>query len=971
MGKLMKRWGGGWAFFGLFLALAMGTLAIFGAYYRATSERRIQNGRQELVAVANITAGFLARWRSDRIADAQAMLADPDTNRRLANVIKGSATESEKSEVHAWLGNASRLYEFKSATLTDSEGNPVVGVGEEGGKTGEPAKRRVLAAIASGQPILSDLHFNKTVDFIHLDLVVPIKTPGPEFPGGEGAVLFRIDPERSLYRELEIWPGAGLSAERFIARKEGGSVTYLSPLKFKEGAPLKLSQPCNSSSLLFPETAGGETESLQGLDYRGELVIGAARTVPGTEWIVVAQKDMSEVMAPVRHLGMALGAGVMLLILATGGVGWSQWRSHRLQNRLEEAGALDNERKRFQGLAECAPFGFAIIEPDGGISYINPAFTALFGYRAEDVPTQEAWREKAYPDASYRRIIGDSWRTDSNSTPKGGLRSRVFEVTCKNGAQKTVRFYSALLPTNQVLMTLNDITEQAASRAKLQASEERFRRFFEDTPAACYVASAEGELLACNAAYRELLGFASDKEAFLAPAGSVFCSSTEREALIQEMKRSGRLALMERSYQKGGGGEITVLESVSPIPDEAGEVNSVAGFMVDVTKHKELEKQLRLAQRMESIGQLSGGVAHDFNNLLQAILGSTEILQRGLGPQSQWQHELETIQRTSGRAAALTKQLLAFSRQTLITPQVCDPNPLVEDLLPIVKRLLPESIQLDFIPGQGAGLVFVDKIQFEQVILNLCVNARDAMPLGGAITVETTQVVVNGAYVETHPWAKKGRYVLLTVTDSGVGMTPDVMARAFEPFFTTKGPGKGTGLGLSTVYGIVKQHGGMVNLYSEPGKGTAVKLYLPVAEQRAAEIGARVAGPVRGGSEKLLVVEDDREVLHVVTDVLRSLGYEVISASDGREALDIIRESPSVQLVLSDVVMPRMGGRELMEQARVLRPGLRFLLTSGYSENAVHHGFVLDPRINFISKPYGMDSLARKVRETLDARPAD
>ncbi len=967
MGQIMKRWGSGWAFFGLFVALAIGTLAIFGAYYRATSERRISNGRQELAAVANITAGFLARWRADRIADAQAMLADPDTNRRLAEVIRGSATEREKASVHVWLDSASRLYEFKSATLTDSQGNPVVGVGQEGEVTGEPAKKRVAAAIASGEPILSDLHFNKTVDFIHLDLVVPIKLPAGEPANGEGAVLFRIDPERSLYRELQIWPGAGLSAERFIARKDGGSVTYLSPLKFKEGAPLKFSVLCKPANLLFPETAGSEAESLQGLDYRGVLVVGAARTVPDTQWIVVAQKDMSEVMAPVRHLGMALGAGVVLLILATGGVGWSQWRSYRLQNRLEEAKALDLERERFQGLAECAPFGFAIIEPDGGISYINPAFTFLFGYTPEDVPTLKAWRAKAYPDESYRRIVGDSWKNDAHSAPKESLLSRVFEVACKNGAKKTVRFYATMLPTSQILMTLNDITEQAASRAKLQASEERFRRFFEDTPAVCYVASVEGELLACNAAYRDLLGFASDKEAFAAPPGALFCSSTERDALIQEMKRSGCLTLMERSYQKAGGEEITVLESLSPIPDEAGEIHAVAGFMVDMTKRKELEKQLRQAQRMESIGQLAGGVAHDFNNLLQAIVGSTEILQRGLGAQSPWQQELETIQRTSGRAAALTKQLLAFSRQTLITPQVCDPNPLVEDLLPIVKRLLPESIQLDFIPGQGAGLVFVDKTQFEQVILNLCVNARDAMPQGGAITVETTQVVVNGSYVEAHPWAKKGRYVLLTVTDSGVGMTPEVMARAFEPFFTTKSPGKGTGLGLSTVYGIVKQHGGMVNLYSEPGKGTAVKLYLPVAEQRAVEVGARVIGPVRGGSEKILVVEDDLEVLHVVTEVLRSLGYEVISASDGREALDIIRESPLVQLVLSDVVMPRMGGRELMEQARLLRPGLRFLLTSGYSENAVHHGFVLDPRINFISKPYGMDSLARKIRDALDA----
>ncbi len=967
MGRLMRRWGGGRGFFGLFLALTLGTLVLCGFYYRFASERIATGKRQELDTVASITADFLARWRAEKLAEAESVLADPGTNRCLASVVRGAASTDIRKEAQEWLGRVSQLYEFKSATLTDAQGNAIIGAGDEGEQTGEPGRKRIKEAVTSGKPLLSDLHFNKTINFVHLDLVAPLQLPTGEPLGGAGALLFRVDPSRSLYPQLRIWPGAGATAERFIVRRDKGQIVYLSPLKYKKDAPLLFSLPQDARDLLSARVVAGEQDVAEGEDYRQVAVLWGARPVPGTDWIVITKMDSEEVMAPIQRLGMELSAGVLLLLMAAGGVGLSQWRAYKLQRGLDEAKALDEERLRFQSLAECAPFGFVLIEPDGRISYINARFNALFGYDRDEVPTMEAWRRKAYPEEPYRKIVAGAWKTDSETTPQGQLKTRVFEVACKDGSRKTVRFYSSQLPTGQILMTLNDITEQAASRAKLQASEERFRRFFEETPAACYVASPQGALLTCNPAYRGLFGYASQEEAVSSPKGVVFCSEAARSELLAEISEHGRLALRECAYPKSNGKEVLVLETASTFPDNEGKITAITGFMVDVTRRKQLEEQLRQAQRMESIGQLAGGVAHDFNNLLQAIMGSAEILQRGLGAQSPWQNELDTVQRTAGRAAGLTKQLLAFSRQTLLAPEVCDPNELVEELLPIVTRLLPESIQVDFIPGQSAGAVFVDKTQFEQALLNLCVNARDAMPQGGAITIETTQVVVNGVYITAHPWAKKGRYVLLSVTDNGTGMAPEVIARAFEPFFTTKAPGKGTGMGLSTVYGIVKQHGGMVNIYSEPGKGTTVKLYFPVAEQRASEVGPRVAGPSRGGSEKVLVVEDEREVQKVVAEVLRSLGYDVLTAFDGEEALSLIREDSKIQLVLSDVVMPRMGGREMMEAARALRPELRFLLTSGYSENAVHHGFILDPAINFLSKPYGMDTLARKVREILDA----
>ena len=289
MRELIKRWSGGWNFFGLFLALAIGALALFGLYYQFTSERVAAGKRQELLTVADITADFLSRWRADKLADAEAALADPDANRRLASVVRGSASPEVRQEAQGWLERMSRLYDFRSATLTDALGTPVLGSGDEGERTGEPGRKRIKEAIASGKPLLSDIHFNKTIDFVHIDLVAPLRPPAGEPHGGSGAVLFRIDPSRSLYPELRIWPGAGSTGERFIVRKENGRIVYLGPLKYKQDAPLLFSLPLGTRDLLSAKAATGEQDVAKGLDYRLVEVLGAARLVAGAEWIIVSK----------------------------------------------------------------------------------------------------------------------------------------------------------------------------------------------------------------------------------------------------------------------------------------------------------------------------------------------------------------------------------------------------------------------------------------------------------------------------------------------------------------------------------------------------------------------------------------------------------------------------------------------------------------------------------------------------------
>ncbi len=303
----------------------------------------------------------------------------------------------------------------------------------------------------------------------------------------------------------------------------------------------------------------------------------------------------------------------------------------------------------------------------------------------------------------------------------------------------------------------------------------------------------------------------------------------------------------------------------------------------------------------------------------------------------------------------------------MIAPRPLDLNELLTRFLPTVRRMIPESIDIDFIPARALGAVLADSGQLEQIVMNLLVNARDAMPGGGTISVETEAVLVNGDFIAAHPWAREGRYALLSVSDTGTGMDGETMAHVFEPFFTTKGAEEGTGLGLATVYGIVKQHEGMIHVYSEPEKGTTFKVYLPIVERRAVEVGPKLEGAVKGGAETLLVVEDDPAVRSVMEALLTELGYAVLTAEDGVEALEVLRgdSAPTIDLVISDIIMPRMGGKELLEEAGAAWPDLRFLFTTGYSENVVHEGFVRKEGIAFLSKPFGKDTLARKVREML------
>ncbi|HVH79418.1 MAG TPA: ATP-binding protein, partial [Stellaceae bacterium] len=408
---------------------------------------------------------------------------------------------------------------------------------------------------------------------------------------------------------------------------------------------------------------------------------------------------------------------------------------------------------------------------------------------------------------------------------------------------------------------------------------------------------------------------------------------------------------------------------------DAGNLTGFVKVTRDITEKLQQEQVLERAraaaaqsQKMEAIGELTGGVAHDFNNLLTAILGSADLLSRRSDLPESARGLLSIIFRGAERGASLTQRLLAFSRRQALEPRVLDVNHLVAGMSDLLRRTLGETIKIETVLAGGLWHAFVDANQLENAVLNLGINARDAMPNGGKLTIETGNTYLDEEYAATNVEVISGQYVLVAVTDTGTGMAAEVMARAFEPFYTTKPEGQGTGLGLSQVYGFVKQSGGHIKIYSEPGIGSSVKIYLPrhIDDAKAEQLDARPDMSILGRGEKILIVDDDTDVRQFVVSALVALGYQAVAAEDAAGALVTIAQQPDITLLLTDVGLPGINGRQLAQEAVVRRPDLKVVYTTGYARNAIVHNGLVDPGVNLLPKPFTVEALGRKLRQVLD-----
>jgi len=509
--------------------------------------------------------------------------------------------------------------------------------------------------------------------------------------------------------------------------------------------------------------------------------------------------------------------------------------------------------------------------------------------------------------------------------------------------------------------------EHKRSEHALRQSEVRYRSLVQTAVYGIYRASLEGQFLDVNPALIGMLGYNSAIEVLaLDPEKDVFVDPTEYARLFDEFRRTGRMDGFEVRWKRKDAVLITVRISGRAVASDDAPAQVLEAIAEDITARRVLEDQFRQAQKMEAVGRLAGGIAHDFNNLLMVISGYTEVLLDQLALGHPLHAKAEAIQQASDRATTLTRQLLAFSRKQILELKVVDVNAIVADMERLLRPLIGEDIEVSTSLDSTVGCTRADAGQIEQVIMNLVVNARDAMPNGGKICIRTAHVTLDSSYRPENTFIKHGPYVMISISDTGHGMDRETQARVFEPFFTTKEKGKGTGLGLSTVYGIIKQSGGYVFVQSEVGRGTVFTIYLPRVNEPSEALGATPVSPTTaGGSETILLVEDEDSVRQLVRETLEARGYRLLEAENGNAALALVASHQEpIHLIITDVVMPGLSGHELVEQLLTARPTIKVLYLSGYAQDALPPSTASSPRA-FLQKPFTLHSLSRKVREVL------
>jgi len=524
-----------------------------------------------------------------------------------------------------------------------------------------------------------------------------------------------------------------------------------------------------------------------------------------------------------------------------------------------------------------------------------------------------------------------------------------------------------------ILVACQDISERKKAEEVLQESEKRYKHLVESVTNYIYTVKIENGRAAATSHGPGcvMTGYASEEYEADPSLWYRMVYEEDKKAVMEQAKRvlsDEAVSPLEHRIIHRDGLVRWVRNTPVPHHDEQGRLIAYDGLIQDITEIKRIGEQLRHAQKMESIGQLAGGIAHDFNNLLTSILGYSDLALIDLPEDHPLRETLGIIKSSAEKAAELTRQILAFSRKQVLDMKVVNLNTVVEQMGKMLQRVITENIVLDLKTSPIMN-VMADAGQVEQILMNLVINARDAMPDGGCLTIETADVRLDRNYAQRHESVQPGPYVMLAVTDTGVGMSQEVQEKIFDPFFTTKEKGRGTGLGLSMVYGIVKQHTGYIWVYSEAGKGTTFKIYLPAVQQavEVKEQGRDEPGEMPRGSETIMVVDDEPSILSLILDVLQPLGYQLIGASSGEEALKAGNTfKGSVGLLLTDVILPGMHGKELADALRARRPKMKVIFMSGYADNAIVHQGILDPGIAFLQKPMTPGMLARKVRDVLD-----
>jgi len=630
--------------------------------------------------------------------------------------------------------------------------------------------------------------------------------------------------------------------------------------------------------------------------------------------------------------------------------------------------ALQASETQFRRLFEAAKDGILMLDAvTGEITAVNPFLANLLDYEASEILGKKLWEISPFEDGTKSKILFKDLQREEyvryDDVPLETRRGRLIDVEFvsniyQSGARRVIQ------------CNIRDITERKAGERARQASDERIQFVLEAAKIGTWDLDYTTGVLQWSDVLEAQYGLARGSFGGTFDAFIEHIHPDDRATVLATIDRAARMGgdfVVDHRAIRPDGSVRSLCGTGRIITDTAGRPTRAIGISQDVTTRNTLQVQFHQAQKMEAIGRLAGGVAHDFNNLLTVMLGCCEMLLDGNRQTGEDRHDIEQIQKASLRAAALTSQLLALSRKQIIDPKILDISSVLADLRPMLARLIRENVHVVFNVCEDVAPIKADRGQLEQVIVNLAVNAQDAMPNGGTLTIACDNIVLDEHYSAQHFNAALGPSVVISVTDSGTGMSPEVLARLFEPFFTTKPAGKGTGLGLATVHGIVTQSGGSVTVSSEIGRGSRFEVYLPQATvaDRAVEHPLPPDAALHG-TELLLVVEDADGLRDLTKRLLERLGYVVVVAANATQALEVFDQNPSIALVLTDVVMPGLSGPDLTKQLLERRPWLKVVYMSGYTDEAIVQHGVLQPGIAFLHKPFTANALGRKVREALD-----
>jgi len=959
----------------LIAAAALLVLVILGAagfaYWKAANSVE-RDHLDNLRAIALLTADGAEAWLGERRKDTLDFASRPDA----AQAITAWNT-SRDPEARGKLLDAMRITAqvngAESVTLLDPQGRVLLGTDAVHWGSAEQAAASSLAG-STRTVAFVDLHHPEPGTPQELGFVAPV-TVGA---GREARVVagfeFEFSAEHFLYPYLRHWPLSTGTGELVLARQAGDQIEILDtvdPRGPKRAArPGKI--PVSTRDLPTARYFRGEGASFLGIDYLGIPVLATLVPVAGTPWVLTAKEDVDEAFGELRRVALLIGGlGILATAAALGSIAtfWQRQRLQTVVHDLAQERRIAGLEQGFRETFEQAAVGMAHIALDGTWMRVNDRLCQILGYsrtELEALPPNSVIHPDDFPveaAAAFQLVAGE---IPQHSRDTRNIRADGSVIW---GRTTLSAVYDEAGSPAYLIWVLEDISAAKAIEAALRTSEHRLRSAIGGPR----VGIGEQDLDLRYSYLDFVFGDHTYQGAPLEP--SLFVGKRDHEIFgadneVIDQKRAvistGIGIHIEQRFEVDDG--VIFFEVwIEPRRNAAGEILGVICTFMDVSERKNTEQQLLQAQKMEAIGQLTGGLAHDFNNLIGIVLGNLDLLAERFEPGTEERNLTDPAIRAAERGAELTRQLLAFSRRQPLAPKRVDLPPVLAAMGQLLPRILGEAITVELKIPDGLWPASIDVAQLESALLNLSVNARDAMPRGGRLTIEASNTVIDAGTLDVSE-ATPGDYVLFAVSDTGSGMTPEVLARVFEPFFTTKG-NDGTGLGLSMVHGFIKQSGGYTKIYSEPGVGTTVRLYLPrAADGEVAEPEPALAESLSGGHEVILVVEDSSGLRDLAVRHLQDLGYRTISAADGASALEIIQGGTLIDLLFTDVVMPGgMDGRALVDAARRLRPGLKTLFTSGFTAAAAAAATEKQFGSNLLSKPYRKGELARRVRAVLDA----